>query len=204
MRSPWRWRRSLPAAAFPPYPYFGDARSSILGDPTTRRLPEMPSDRLETASEASGLGGRSPARQTLCPLIPKPTTPLEQMRAPVRCLDLVLDHMRQRRLDDLSEMIGLVVGPAVRYDDVKPLRRGPRSTASGRHGAAVLEDRLPVAGGERQRATSCVPPEPSKRPFASRPYAVVPVLSARCGKDRRHPQGLSRSCWRARACPSTS
>ena len=37
---------------------------------------------------SSGLGGRSPARRILYPIIPKPTVPLEQIRAPVGGLDL--------------------------------------------------------------------------------------------------------------------
>ena len=39
------------------------------------------------------------------------TPPLEQVRAPVRSLDLVLHDMRERRLDDLARMVRLLCRP---------------------------------------------------------------------------------------------
>ena len=88
----------------PPYRTLGNPRSSILGDSTARRFPEMPLYHPETASEPvggvrSGLGTRSPARQIRRPVVHEPTPPLEQVGAPVRGLHLVLDHVRQRGLD---------------------------------------------------------------------------------------------------------
>ena len=115
--APLRWRRSLPRteSALPVPP--GDPRSSILGHSTARRLPEEAPLRPETASEPrrrlrhvkSGPGARSPAREIRGPLIHEPTPTLEQVRAPVRGLHLVLDHMRQRRsLSGGSRVVGWI------------------------------------------------------------------------------------------------
>ena len=51
------------------------------------------------------------ARDILRPLVHEPPPPLEQVGAPVRSLNLVLDHVRQRRIDDLPQVIGLFRRP---------------------------------------------------------------------------------------------
>ena len=45
------------------------------------------------------------------PVVHEPASALEQVRAHVRRLDLVLDHMGQRSLDDLARMIRLLGRP---------------------------------------------------------------------------------------------
>ena len=45
------------------------------------------------------------------PIVHKPTTPLEQVRTPIGCLDPVLDDVRQGCLDDLAGMIRLFGRP---------------------------------------------------------------------------------------------
>ena len=60
-----------------------------------------------------GTGRRLPtlASQIARPVLHEPAPPLEQVRAPVRRLHLVLHHMRQRRLDHLARMIRLLRRP---------------------------------------------------------------------------------------------
>ena len=100
------------AAAFGPT-RTGDRRSWAI--PTARNFPEMPLECPQAVSEpvaeASGLGACSPARQIGRPVLHEPTPTLEQIRAPVRRLNLVVHHMRQRRLHDLSGMIRLFGRP---------------------------------------------------------------------------------------------
>ncbi len=47
-------------------------------------------------------------REVVGPIVHEPTPTLEQVRAGVGRLHLVLDHMRQRRLDDLARMVRLL------------------------------------------------------------------------------------------------
>ena len=48
------------------------------------------------------------ANQVRRPIVHEPTPALEQVRAPIGCLDPVLDHMREGRFDDLARMIRLL------------------------------------------------------------------------------------------------
>jgi hypothetical protein len=72
------------------------------------------------------------------PSIHEPAPLLEQVTTPVRCLDPVADHMRQRRLGDLTGEVGALSGP-VPERRPEPMRRQitrqPRSLPSWRRGA---------------------------------------------------------------------
>ena len=49
--------------------------------------------------------------QVRCPIVHEPTSALEQVCASIGCLDPVLYHMRQGRLDDLARMIRFLGRP---------------------------------------------------------------------------------------------
>ena len=113
-------RRMLPHAALYPNPYQELAqRSSICGAPAARRFPETPPLRSKTGSKSrswagqiqSGPGARAPACQILRPLLRQPPS-LEQVRAPVRRLHLVLHDLRERGFDDSPEVVGLLRPPS--------------------------------------------------------------------------------------------
>ena len=59
-----------------------------------------------TISDLSGL----PA-EVGRPVVHEPASALEQVRAPIGCLDPVLDHMCEGRFDDLARMIRLLGRP---------------------------------------------------------------------------------------------
>ena len=75
-----------------------------------------------TSLDGSAL--RSLAGQVGRPVVHQPTPALEQARAPVGCLDPVLDHMRQGRLDDLARMIRSSAAQS------RKLERNPWGTAA--------------------------------------------------------------------------
>ena len=113
------------AAALRPTPVpLGDRRSCVRSDPTARRLPEMP-----LGCPGNGLRARSRARQLhepvgsgpLCLLPGPPDTPpllhqdaaaLEEVRAGVGRLHLVVHRVRQRGLHDRVGRVGALPQPS--------------------------------------------------------------------------------------------
>ena len=77
--------------------------------------------------------GLSLAREIGRPIVHQATPPLEQVRAPVGCLDFVLDHMRQRRLDDFLGVVRLLGRTTGTHT------APPRHGASGAAGAAACD-----------------------------------------------------------------
>ena len=68
---------------------------------------------LMPALRCFGVGSllRTGFRQVVGPIVHEPTPMREQVRPGVGSLHLVLDHMRQRRLDDLARMVRLLGRP---------------------------------------------------------------------------------------------
>ena len=62
--------------------------------------------------------------------IHQPTPALEQVRAGVGRLDLVPDHMRERRLDDLVRMVRRVGRPVAKARPTAVRGRSPMNTSS--------------------------------------------------------------------------
>ena len=89
------------------------------------------------------------------PFVHQPTPTLEQIRPRVGRLDLVLDHVSERRLDDLPRVVGLLRRPVP--------KRGAETVGNG--GDLVLLKHL----GQRRRRDCCTP--------GSTPP------SSRCGSD---------------------
>ena len=54
------------------------------------------------------VGGATSTGEVRRPVVHEPASALEQVRAPIGCLDPVLDHVREGRLDDLPRMIRLL------------------------------------------------------------------------------------------------
>ena len=65
-------------------------------------------------------------------------------------LDLVLHHMRQRRLDDLAGMVSLL-GRPVPEARPEPVRHGRDLERCEQSTQMLFNDRLPVADGEDNR-----------------------------------------------------
>jgi len=84
---------------------------------------------ITSARPAVPSGGRSAGtrgcREIGRPLVHQPSVPLEQVRPRVGHLDLVLDHVRQRGLDDFTRMIRLLGRPVTerRAEAVRPPRQ---------------------------------------------------------------------------------
>ncbi len=98
-----------------------------------------------------GLRFWSLAGQVVSPVVHEPAAALEEVRAPIRRLDLVTDHVREGCLDDVARMIRLLGRPiaerrpeAVRHG--RDLERCEQSTQM------LFHDWLPVADGEDNRS----------------------------------------------------
>ena len=70
------------------------------------------------------------------PVVHEPTSAVEQVRAPIGCLDPVLDHMCEGRFDDLARMIRLL-GRPIAEAGAKPVGHG-RDLVLPEHPAQLL------------------------------------------------------------------
>ena len=92
------------------------------------------------------------------PIVHQPAPPLEQVRAGISGFDLILDHVRQRRLDDLARVIRLL-GRPVPEARTKAVRDGadlqvleqPRQRHIGQPLPAPAREHQRMAVAERSR-----------------------------------------------------
>ena len=154
------------------------------------------------AHHHSGLSYLTPADvrdrrlRTVCvgkvrgPIVHEPPPPLEQVRPRVRRFDLVLDDMRQRRLDDLPRMVRLLGGP-VPERRPEAVRHGCDSMVLEHLGQRRRGDRLPAAHGKHERIAVAERPrgvENLQRPPAQRDPVLALRLHPRSG-NRPHTAG---------------
>ena len=68
--------------------------------------------------------------QVRSPIVHEPPPPLEQVGPGIGHLDLVLDHVRERRLDDLAPMVRRLGRPVAKARPTAVRGRSPMNTSS--------------------------------------------------------------------------
>ena len=81
------------------------------------------------------------------PIVHQPQPPLEQVRARIRRLHLVRDHLRQRRLDDLPRVVSLPGSP-VAERRAEPMRHGRNPVVWSNLGSVAIDIGFPLRMGK--------------------------------------------------------